>query len=212
MLYRLRQGSTWRALSIFAPHTTIYTRWKKWCETGVWEKILSTFAQAGKGKLWSIDGSCIKVHKHGFGGAKGTENQLIGKTKGGWNTKVHALVDINGMPIKIILGAGNRHDILSAPELVKGETGRHILADKAYDSDEFRRLLREQGLTDCIPPKANRKDPASYHKGHYRHRHNVENFFQRIKEYRAISSRFEKLAERFLNFVQLAAILTWLRF
>ena len=154
LLYRLRQGSTWRALSIFAPHTTIYTRWKKWCETGVWEKILSQLARAGKGKLWSIDGSCIKVHKHGFGGVGGIENQLIGKTKGGWNTKVHALVDINGMPIRILLGAGNRHDILSAPELVKGETGRHILADKAYDSDEFRRLLREQGLADCIPPNS----------------------------------------------------------
>ena len=116
------------------------------------------------------------------------------------------------MPIKILLGVGNRHDILSAPELIEGQSGRHILADKAYDSDEFRKLLREQGLTDCIPPKANRKNPASFHKGHYRHRHNVENFFQRIKEYRAVSSRYEKLADRFLGFVNLAAILTWLRF
>ena len=116
------------------------------------------------------------------------------------------------LTIKILLGAGNRHDILSAPELIEGQTDRHILADKAYDSDEFRQLLREQGLTDCIPPKANRKEPASYNKGHYRHRHNVENFFQRIKEYRAVSSRFEKLAEQFFSFVQVAAILTWLRF
>ena len=63
------------------------------CENGIWAKVLSKLAQAKKGKLWSIDGSCIKVHKHGFGGAGGADSQLIGKTKGGWNTKVHALVD-----------------------------------------------------------------------------------------------------------------------
>lgn len=206
----MRQGCTWRALSIFAPYTTIYTRWKQWCLAGIWEKVFARLARKAKGKLWAIDASCVKVHKHGFGGAGGVENQCIGKTKGGWNTKIHALVDNSGRPIKLLLGAGNRHDILSAPDLVEGQTDRHILADKAYDSDEFRRLLDGLGLKACIPPKANRKTPASYHKGYYRHRHHVENLFQRLKEYRGVSSRYEKLAERFLAFVSLAAITLWL--
>ena len=210
VLYRLRQGSTWRSLSIFAPYTTIYTRWKQWCEAGVWEKILKKLIHKAAGKLWSIDSSCIKVHKHGFGAAGGIENQSIGKTKGGWNTKVHALTDIQGRPITIFLGAGNRHDILSAPDLIEGQSDRYILADKAYDSDSFRELLAERGLTACIPPKANRITPSSYHKGFYKKRHNVENFFQRIKEHRAVSTRYEKLDERFLALTTLASIKLWL--
>ena len=210
VLYRLREGGSWRSLSIFAPYTTIYTRWKQWCEDGVWEKILKKLTHKAKGKLWSIDASCIKVHKHGFGAVGGTENQSIGKTKGGWNTKVHALTDNQGRPVSLLLGAGNRHDLMSAPDLVEGQTNCYILADKAYDSDSFRDLLGELGLTACIPPKANRKNPASYHKGYYKKRHHVENYFQRIKEHRAVSTRYEKLDERFLGLVTLASIKLWL--
>lgn len=88
--------------------------------------------------------------------------------------------------------------------------GRYILADKAYDSDEFRNLLEKLGLKACISPRANRKNPAPCHKGYYKRRHHVENLFQRLKEYRAVSTRYEKLAERFLVLVSLAAITLWL--
>ena len=91
-----------------------------------------------------------------------------------------------------------------------GQSDRTILADKAYDSDAFRVLLRRLGLRACIPPKAGRKDPPSYHAGYYRKRHTVENFFQRIKEFRAIATRYEKLADRFLDLAILAAITVWL--
>lgn len=211
ILYRMREGCSWRALSIFAPHTTIYTRWKAWCESDVWEKILAALADSAFGKLWAIDSTCAKVHKHGFGGPQGPEAQCIGKSKGGANTKIHALVDARGRAVRILLGAGNRHDIITAPELVAGQNSRTILADKAYGSAEFRELLQAQGLQACIPPKANESNPASYHKGHYKKRHHVENFFQRIKEARAIATRFEKLATRFLDLVKLATICDWLK-
>ena len=115
-----------------------------------------------------------------------------------------------GRAVRLILTAGHRHDIVAAPELVAGCTGKTILADKAYDSDEFRSLLQEQELKGCIPPKGNRTDPASYHKGHYRRRHQVENFFRRIREKRAVSTRYEKLASRYLDLLTLAAICDWL--
>ena len=84
------------------------------------------------------------------------------------------------------------------------------MADKAYDTDPFRELLETLGLESGIPPKANRTEPATYHKGYYKHRHHVENFFGRIKEKRAIATRYEKLASRFLSLVTLGAILDWL--
>ncbi len=121
------------------------------------------------------------------------------------------MVDTHGRPLRLILSAGNRHDVLSAPGLVEGCTQRTILADKAYDSKALRARLAELGLKDCIPPRANRKDQAGHHRGHYRRRHQVENFFQRIKEKRAIATRYEKLASRYLSLVTLAALCEWLR-
>lgn len=167
-------------------------------------------SQKAAGKLWAIDSTCVKVHKHGTGGVGGPEKQGIGDTRGGRNTKVHALVDNKARPVRLLLTPGNRHDIIGAPSLVAGQTDRTILADKAYDTDNFRLLLQELGLRACIPPRAGRTEPASYHSGFYRKRHTVENFFQRIKELRAIATRYEKLAERFLDLVTLAALTVWL--
>ena len=107
--------------------------------------------------------------------------------------------------------AGNRHDLIPSEDLVDGFTNRTILADKAYDCDAFRRFLESQELKACIPPKSNRKNPANYHKGHYKKRHKVENFFQRIKEKRAIATRYEKNDENFLALVILATIYDWIK-
>ena len=151
----------------------------------------------------------MKVHKHGLCAAPTSKNQHIGRSRGGANTKIHALVDSKGRPLRLLLSAGNAHDSLFAIDLVEGQMHRIILADKAYDTDAFRRWLRDHQLEACIPPKANRKKPANYHKGHYKYRHRVENCFQRLKEFRAIATRYEKLDNRFFNFVLLAAILCW---
>ena len=207
----MREGCSWRALSVFAPHTTIYTYWKRWCEQGLWDRILAALAQKAAGQLWSIDSTSIKVHKHARGGPQGPEKQDIGNSRGGANTKIHGLVDTRGRALRLILSAGQRNDIIAAPDLVSGWTGRTIVADKAYDTDGFRKLLEALGLQACIPAKAKRNDRARYHRGHYKRRHQVENFFGRIKEKRAIATRYEKLASRFLAFVTLAALCDWLR-
>lgn len=158
----------------------------------------------------SCGATFIKVHEHARGGGQSPEKQAVGNCRGGANTKIRSLVDTHGRPLRLLLSAGHRHDILAALELVEGCTQRTILADKAYDSDELRQLLKEWDLKACIPPKANRKDPPAYHKGHYKRRHQVENFLQRIKEKRAIATRYEKLASRFEALVSLAVICEWL--
>lgn len=113
-----------------------------------------------------IDSTCIKVHKDGLGAAKVFGNQKVGQTRGGQNTKVHALVDSKWCPVAIILSAGNRHEILFAGDLVSGQIARTILADNDYDCDHFRDLLVDKGLQACIPPKDNRKDAEPYHNWH----------------------------------------------
>ena len=135
------------------------------------------------------------------------ENQAIGRSRGGANTKIHALVDTRERPLRLILSAGQ----LVAPDLVAGQTRLTILADKAYDSDLFRRLLESLDLKACIPPATNRTNLPAYHEGHYKRRHQVENFFQRLKEKHALAMRYENLSSRFLNLVTLVAICDWLR-
>ena len=197
---------------MFAPHTTIYTRWKQWCESGLWDDILDALSSLAEGKLWAIDSTSCKVHKHAHGAPRSTGSQCIGTSRGGSNTKIHALVDTHGNAVRLSLTAGNAHDLTAATELVDGASSRTILADKAYDSDAFRTHLQGMGLEACIPPKSNRIDPARFHRGHYKRRHKVENFFQRIKEMRAIATRYEKLASRYLCLTKLAAICCWIHF
>ena len=211
ILYRLRQGCSWRSLSIFGPWETIYGHWRRWVTMGIFNDSLTDLANNAAGTLWSIDSTSCKVHKHGHGGAEGPEIQDIGTSKGGSNTKIHALVDSKRRIVHLFLSPGNRHDSIFAKQLSEpAPMGVSILADKAYDVDEFRVYLAEQGLGCCIPPKANRKAPSSYNKRNYRKRHRVENAFQRIKEFRAIATRYEKLSETFLALATLAALLEWL--
>jgi transposase len=208
-MYRLREGCSWRALSIFAPYSTIYGWWRYWSESGIWDDAFSKVSTDASGQLWAIDSTCCKVHKHGLCWSQTLENQCIGRTRGGANTKIHALVDADGKPVDFLLSPGNANDILFAEDLVEGQTHRVILADKAYDSDAFRAFLETNSLQACIPPRANRIDPIDYDQEDYKKRHQVENCFQRLKEYRAIATRYEKLDLRFLSMVTLAAILAW---
>jgi len=209
-MFRLREGCSWRALSIFAPYSTIYGWWSYWTKAGIWDVVFAKVCAKPSGKLWGIDSTCCKVHKHGLCWTKTTETKCIGRTRGGANTKIHALVDGKGRPINFLLSAGNCHDSRFAIDLVEGQTNRVILADKAYDTDAIRAFLKENGLGACIPSKNNRKEPISHHKGHYKKRRHVENCFQRMKEFRAIATRYEKLDSHFLGLTTLAAILTWI--
>ena len=211
ILYRLREGSSWRSLSIFGPWETIYGHWRRWVKMDIFTECLTEFANQASGTLWSIDSTSCKVHKHGHGGAEGPESQDIGTSKGGPNTKIHALVDNKRRIVHLFLSPGNRHDSLFAPLLVdQAPEGISILADKAYDVDGFRDYLETRGLRCCIPPKSNRKDPQPYSKRDYRKRHRVENAFQRLKEYRAIATRYEKLSVTFKALATLAALLEWI--
>ena len=150
-------------------------------------------------------------HALSGGGSQGPEAECIGKSRGGPNTKVHALVDGKRRIVYVFLSPGNRHDSLFGIDLCNAApNGVTILADKAYDSDDLRAFLEDIGLGCCIPPKANRVNPAPYDKQKYKKRHRVENAFQCLKEFRAIATRYEKLASTFLGLVKLGSILQWL--
>jgi transposase len=160
-----------------------------------------------------IDATIIKAHPHAAGCLIAEqENEALGRSKGGFTTKLHAVVDALGLPVDVSLTGGHRNDITQAEPLMKDKTPDRLIADKGYDSDAFRAQLVEQGIEPVIPPRAKRKNPATYDEEAYKERHLVENFFLRIKFFRGIATRYCKTATAFLNLVKIACILTWVRF
>lgn len=136
----------------------------------------------------------------------------MGRSRGGLTTKIHALVDARGLPITLKLTPGQAHDGRSAGDMLTG-LGRDavLLADRAYDSDALRQQLIDQGARPNIKPLANRKHVPAFDPWLYRFRNLVERFFNKIKHFRAIATRFEKHPENYLALVKLAAIRIWLR-
>jgi putative transposase len=125
-------------------------------------------------------------------------------------TKIHAVVDALGNPVALSLTPGQAADITQAKPLLEGLEPDALLADKGYDSDALIADLDERGIMPVIPPKANRKAPRSTDFALYRERNLVERFFNKIKHYRAIATRFDKLESTFLAGVLLVSILIWL--
>jgi len=153
-----------------------------------------------------VDASHVKVHQCALNPAGGRETQAVGQTKGGWNSKVHAAVDTAGVPRVLLLSAGNEADVDYAEEVLEGVETKIAVLEKGYDSDALRIWLFERGVTPCIPAKSNRIDPLPYRKATYRKRHLVENFFQKMKTFRRVATRYDKLAETYFGWVLLAAI------
>jgi transposase len=127
------------------------------------------------------------------------------------STKIHAMVDALGNPIGFVLSPGQAHDLEGADALLPQMKADTLLADKAYDADErVIEPLLAAGKNPVIPPKSNRKIQRSFDKQMYQARHLMENFYCKLKQYRAIATRYDKTARNFLAAIHLAATVIWL--
>ena len=142
---------------------------------------------------------------HGAGREKNGP-QAIGRSRGGLTTKIHALIDALGNPVELMLTPGQAHDLACAEPLIDNAEPRALIADKAYDADPFVDTLDQRRITPVIPPKANRKAKRECDFALYCERNLVERFFNQLKHFRAVATRYDKLARNFLAGVQLAAV------
>ena len=139
--------------------------------------------------------------------------QPIGKSRGGSTTKIHIAADAHGNPIDFEITGGEIHDSKIAEKIIeKVGKAEHLIADKGYDSEEIRELSRKAGMTPVIPRKSNSNKPNPEFDSHlYKMRHLVENLFARLKHFRGIATRFEKLARNFKAMTFLACTFIYLK-
>ena len=146
----------------------------------------------------------------GIGRKRGEQKQAVGRSRGGRNTKIHALADAKGRLIAILLTGGEAHDCPIAERLIRRvRPAKRMLGDKAYDSAELREELHERGTKPVIPNRSNRKQPFRFSKRLYKLRWRIEAAFNRLKDFRRVATRYDRLARNYLASVCLAAALVW---
>lgn len=194
------RGGVARSAGSYGPRTTCYNRVVRSRQARVWDQILSALSAAHDTAVQMIDTSILRVHQHGACIADSNEQQ-IGRSRGGLTNTIHAVVDTNGLPVHLGLTSGDAHDNRLGSVLLSGLNPRTmLLADRGYDADWIRALARQRGAWANIPPRRNRKEPNCFNSYLYRARNVVERFFNKIKQCRRIATRNDKLAASYFAY------------
>src|SRR5690606_13724935 len=157
-----------------------------------------------------IDGSYIRVHQHASGARHGFK-RAIGKSRGGRTTKIHLATDANGLPIDFKITGGDVHDSQVAKQLIDTvDEATYLIADKGYDAGHIRIYAQNKDMIPIIPMRSNSKRlNKEFDKYLYQLRHLVENAFARLKHFRAIATRFDKLARNYQSMIYIACMFIW---
>nr|WP_307267759.1 IS5 family transposase [Labrys wisconsinensis] len=210
ILHVLRCGCRWQDCpAVYGPHTTVYNRFNRWSIRGLWQKIFDALVKAVPEDTRSIDSSSIKVQRSAAGG-KGGKAQAIGRSRGGRTTKIHAITDSKGRLFRFLLTPGNVADVTAAYDLTAHLPSKGgLIADMAYDALKLRQELAFRGTASVIPTNPTRKHKWSIDLETYKERNLIERMFCRLKDFRRIATRYDKLARNFASAIALAAVVIW---
>ncbi|WP_155773339.1 IS5 family transposase [Rhizobium leguminosarum] len=215
LLWMARSGSRWRDLpERLGDYRSVKRRYYRWIEMGVLDEMLTMLAREADLEWLMIDSTIVRAHQHAAGARKvkgGPDAQGLGRSRGGLSTKIHAATEALGLPVRLIASPGQRNDIAFAHDLVDGIQAAATIADKGYDADHLCDKITETGADVVIPPKRNRKLQRPYDADLYKERNRIERFFSKLKQFRRVATRYDKLLANFMGFVKLAAIAIWLK-
>ena len=230
ILWLKRTGAPWRDIpSCYGKWSTIASRFYRWCKQGVWQRILDALQQEADaaGQIdWEthyVDGSVVRAHQHAAGAHASTPDaEALGRSQGGFSTKIHLRADGNGKPMTFVLTAGQRHEAVVFEQLMEQgavkrngrgrprRRPRRVVGDKGYSSRKIRAYLRRRHIRYTIPRKRNERRTGPFDRAIYRTRSRVECLINRLKQSRRIATRYEKYAVYYLAMLTIAAIQLWL--
>jgi transposase len=217
VVWLAKTGVPWRDLpERFGKWNTVWKRFDRWARKGVWQKV---FEQLQDPDLeWLIlDSTIVRAHPHAAGakkkgdGSGGQSEQALGRSRGGFGTKIHAAVSGLMLPVRLLLTGGQAADVTQADALTAGLEAAVVIADKGYDSDAVVQDIEAAGAEAVIPPRSNRKVQRAYDAERYKDRNLAERFWSKVKQFRKVATRYDKTGRNFLAFVQVASIMVLLR-
>ncbi|WP_173584871.1 IS5 family transposase [Acetobacter musti] len=207
VLYRYRAGIPWRDLPArFGDWKNVHRRLRRWCESGVIERIFRHLASDHDNEYMMINSTIGRAHQHSAGTRKkrGTD-QAIGRSRRGLTTKIHAVVDASGKAAILSLTPGQRADITEAEPLLDEVEPKAFIADKADDADPFIKKLKERQITVAIPSRRSRRNPRKISSQLYKNRNIIERLSVRLKQFGGVATRYDKLKSTFIAAMQLVS-------
>lgn len=220
VVWILRSGGPWRDLADrFGPWEAIYRRFRRWALSGRWETLRRALTVVQSTKLLLLDSTIVKAHSHAAGVRTDRQRaEALGRSRGGFTTKLHALITETGQLVRYVLTGGEVNDITQAERLVRPREGSTLVGDRAYDSDGFIRHLEELGMRAVIPSRSTRKMPRVLDRTAYAQRNVIERWFGRLagfggykdpkgKAFRRVATRYDKTMRSYLGFVATGAAL-----
>lgn len=221
IVWRHRNGAKWRGIPAeFGPWWKAAQTFIRWARLGVWERLLELARRRGLALgMVFLDGTGIRAHHKAAGARRGGADakkrdgcEALGRSRGGYGTKACVIADGRGRAVAFAIAPGQAHELPMAPGLLGRlpDVPGWVVGDRGLASDAFRALIWDMGARPAIPPK--RTDaPVACPPWIYANRRLVENLWARLKEWRAVATRYEKTARSFLGVLSLVAAMDWIR-
>jgi|ERR1700677_2995080 transposase len=217
ILWLAKTGAPWRDLpERFGKWNSVWRRFDRWCRKGTWQAVFEALQDPDL--EWLImDSTIIRAHPSAAGakknpdGSGGQQEQELGRSRGGFGTKIHGAVNGLGLPVRLILTPGQDADVTHAKKLIEGIPFEIGIGDKGYDSQALVDAIQKQGGTAVIPSRKNKKTPRVIDGHLYKERNLVERFWSKVKQYRRAATRYEKTARNFLGLLHVVSIIIMLK-
>jgi transposase len=176
---------------------------------GRWHALHRSLCSRERTILLLIDSTIVKAHPHAAGALRKSGSQsaeALGRSRGGFTTKVHALVTEQGRLVRYTLTGGERNDITQARSLVAHRDAKGVVGDRGYDSDAFLAHVKRLGMQAIIPSRTSRRRPRRLDRNRYAQRNIIERWFGRVKTFRRVATRYDKTSSSYAGFLVAAAM------
>ena len=230
ILWKLATGAPWRDRpERYGPGQRVDTRFRRWTRAGAWDGIFAAVQQQADaaGELdWAVHfvgGTVIRAHQHAAGAKESDpEAEALGRSQGGWSTKVHLRAEGGGKPLTLVLTPGQRHEATACEQLLEQgairrpgrgrprQRPRRVVGDRGYTGRVRRAYCRRRGIRYTIPRLRTERRSGRFDRAAYRLRHRIERLIARCKQFRSRATRYDKRATSYRALWLIALIMLWI--